>query len=462
MYNVFTICFIIGMQTLSAQTAPRWTTLIENLRNRIAAPEFCVRHRLHDTDFTRQRTFTFPIVVLLLLQKTTRSLQRHLHSFFDQLPIGAQATGSAWTQARAKFSHGALIELNQQMLVAAFYSAQTEPWRRAWRGHRLLGVDGSLVRLPNHKTVAQRFSSFPVTNQHGDTGATYSQARLSVLYDLLNHVGLETRMESLALGEVDMAVEHLGRLQGGDLLIWDRGYTGFILMAQTLARGAHFVGRCSTRSFGPAQQLFADDRDGRSLVVELPACSAARGELRAAGLPMTVTVRFVSLRLNTGELEVLVTSLLSAADYPTQEFLKVYHWRWNHETYYQMLKGRLDLENWTGQTVEAVLQDLHAATLVANLETLLSQEPQEALSAGDHERKHPARINRSVSYHALKERIIDLLWDRRRPVDHVLGEVQQWMRRNPVCQRMKRNPGRGKIPPLRSYQFQRNIRKNVF
>jgi hypothetical protein len=36
----------------------------------------------------------------------------------------------------------------------------------------------------------------------------------------------------------------------------------------------------------------------------------------------------VSLRLPTGELEVLATSLLDEALYPTQEFLPLYHRRW--------------------------------------------------------------------------------------------------------------------------------------
>ena len=62
---------------------------------------------------------------------------------------------------------------------------------------------------------------------------------------------------------------------------------------------------------------------------------------------------------------------------PTREFLRVYHWRWQHETYHQMLKGRLDLENWSGQTVEAVRQVVQAAVFVSNMETLLSQQAQE-------------------------------------------------------------------------------------
>ena len=91
-------------------------------------------------------------------------------------------------------------------------------------------------------------------------------------------------------------------------------------------------------------------------------------------------VRFVSLRLPSGELEVLATSLLEEALYPTEEFLTVYHWRWGHETFHLMLKGRLELENFSGRTVEAIRQDVQAAVLLANLESVLSEPTQAALS----------------------------------------------------------------------------------
>jgi hypothetical protein len=50
---------------------------------------------------------------------------------------------------------------------------------------------------------------------------------------------------------------------------------------------------------------------------------------------------------------------------PTEEFLTVYHWRWGHETFHLMLKGQLELENFSGRTVEAIRQDVQAAVPVA-------------------------------------------------------------------------------------------------
>jgi hypothetical protein len=43
------------------------------------------------------------------------------------------------------------------------------------------------------------------------------------------------------------------------------------------------------------------------------------GEFRRAGLPESITVRLVTVRLETGELEVLATNLLDETLYPTAE-----------------------------------------------------------------------------------------------------------------------------------------------
>lgn len=183
--------------------------------------------------------------------------------------------------------------------------------------------------------------------------------------------------------------------------------------------------------------------------------------MKKLALPLELVVRFVSVRLPTGELEVLVTSLLDETLYPKQEFLEVYPLRWNHQTYHLMLKGRLDLENWSGQTVQAVRQDVQAAVLVSNVESLLSQEPQEKLSAQDAGRQYPAQVNRAVSYHALKERMLDLLWSKR-PIQKVLQEIQRWMQSNPVSVRPDRSSPRRPQSFHRSYHYQRNLRKTVF
>ena len=58
--------------------------------------------------------------MLLILQKTLKSIQLHQHQFFERLggALSLAATPGAWTQARAKLRHSAFVELNEAAVLA--------------------------------------------------------------------------------------------------------------------------------------------------------------------------------------------------------------------------------------------------------------------------------------------------------------------------------------------------------
>jgi len=437
--------------------------LIEALRAKLRDSTFQARHRVRPQDFTRQRQLTFPLLLLFVLQQTVKSIQRHLHEFLEELAPGTlfePVTSSAVTHARAKLKESAFVELNRDCVLPALYHSE-RPVRR-WRGHRLVGIDSSLVRLPDSPELGREFGWKEATNQNGATGTRYPEARLSVVYDLLNRVGWEVGLEPSTLGEVALARQQLASLQPDDVEINDRGFTGYVYLALIRQRLAHFVARCSTGSFLTAQELFRLNRANQSQVVWLQAPPDQKGECQRLGLPLKMKVRFVSLRLPTGELEVLVTSLWDEPRYPTAEFLTVYHWRWGHETFHLMLKGRLELENFSGRTTEAVRQDVQAAVLLANLESVLSEPAQATLDEQRAPDSQARQVNRSVSYHAIKDHVLDLLY-RDIPAPRVLTQLTKLFKGSPVAVRPDRKASQRRRPSFhRSYHFQRRVKKIVF
>jgi hypothetical protein len=437
--------------------------LIQQLRQRLVDPGLGARHRRRPTDFTRECVLTFPVIMLLLLQKSLKSLQAHLHEFLAQLAQGALAprlSGGALTHARAKLKASAFVELNTEAVLATVYGSEHGALAQRWRGHRLLGVDSSLMRLPTHEAVGQKFGWVQCANHHGPQ-ERYPQGRVSVLYDVLNQLGLEARLVASTVAETELAHEHLAGVEPGDVLLNDRGYTGYRWLVAVQTVGAHFVSRCSRGSFAAVQQLFARDETGVSVVVRLVAPKEVRAQCRARGWPLELTVRLVTVRLSSGELEVLATSLLDEAAYPTEEFGGLYWQRWGHETYYGRLKGRLDLEHCSGQTVEAVEQDFHATVLLSNVESVVVGPAQAQLTARTAGRTQSARVNRAVSLHALKSRLIDLL-SSRVPAEQVLAELTEWFQDNPVSARPGRQVRRREFSPSRSYHYQRRVRKIVY
>jgi len=451
------------MQTIAHAIPEYLIALIEALRGKLLDPTFRARHRVRPQDFTRQRQLTFPLIMLFILQKSLKSIKNHLTEFLDSLAPGEMfesPEAGAVTHARAKLKDSAFIELNRDCLLPAAYDSERPVLR--WRGHRLLGVDSSSMRLPKEKELGDVFGWQECANQNGASGTAFPEARLSVLYDLLNGIGLDTRLESNRLSEVALAMEQLEHLRLGDVVVNDRGFSGYPYFAWVLGRNGQFIGRCSSASFLTAQEMFRRNRANESQIVWLQAPATQKSECQRLGLPLKIKVRFVSLRLPTGELEVVATSLLDQTLYPTEEFLTVYHWRWAHETFYLMLKGRLETENFSGRTVEAVRQDVQAAVLLANLESLLSEPTQQCLDQERGLRRHALQVNRSVSYHALKWKLLDLLY-RDIPAQQVIVELSGLFSTSPVAVRPERKPPkRRKASLARSLHFQRRVKKFVF
>ena len=452
------------MQTNSQTIFNPALDLLQKLRQRLRAPAFLDRHRVAPQAFTRQRVLTFPIVMLLILQKTVKSLQLHLNEFLDQWNekgLADAVSAGAFTRARAKLRAQAYVELNQEILLPTVYRAENAGILRRWRGLRMLGVDSSLVRLPLTCELAAAFGLVECGNQKAQATVVYPQARISVLYDVLNHIGWDARLAPHKTAETELARQHLEQVGKGDLLLCDRGYAGYLWFALMMSMGVEFVVRCSLGSFRAVQELFRRKEAGVSVEVTLSASSDLRQQLRQAGLPLELRVRLVTVRLSTGELEVLATSLLDGQRYPTAEFAMVYHWRWGIETYYGRLKGRLDLEHWSGKTEESIRQDFHATVFLSNLESVLCQTAQEELTQKTAHRSQPAQINRAVSLHAIKSKIIELLAGTL-PVERALRRVQRLFKANPVSVRPDRKVPRKKTQSGQAYHYQRNVKKVVF
>jgi hypothetical protein len=429
--------------------------VVASTRESFSDPNFVRAHRAQDKAFTRERKLPFSLVMLLLLRKTMRSIQVHLHEFFEQWNGLPKVSPSAWTQARAKLRHTAFIELNERVILHHVYEPQSDFSPRRWRGHRLLAIDSSCLALPSVPEVGRVFGWTSCQNQSGVCGQQ-ARGRLSVLFDVQNRIALDAQLVPWEQGERAVAQQHFSRLAAEDVVLLDRGFAGYEFWAALQQVRRHFICRCARQTFAEVRKLFAGDRAGVSEVLTV---SAARG--RAASSSAPLRLRLVTVRLSSGELEVLATSLLDEIRYPTEDFGEVYRQRWGIETYYELLKGRLALEHFSGRTVEAIRQDVHATIFVSNLETVMTRPVQAQLQQQGTQRQHPAQVNRAVSFHAIKSHALELLLGTE-PIDEVLKRLDLLFTSNPVSVRPGRRVPRHPPSAWRSYRFLRHTHKPTF
>jgi hypothetical protein len=459
------------------------------IRNLLQHPGFAYAHRQSVRDFTRTCPLNFCTVLLLVLQKSAKSVQNHLHEFFAQLSAADFQPGpkaNAWTQARAKLEASAFRALNQQAVLENFYHPDNP--RRDWYGHRLLAVDGSKHNLPNSRELGNYFGWVVPTNQSATAGAPYVQGRVSVLYDVDNALGLDGVLERTAIGERALAERHWAHTQAGDVLVYDRGYCGYEWLARHTQAQRDFIVRVPRGALAAADALFAANQEGVSQRVVWAAGAREQKHLQALGLPVQLEVRLVTVRLSTGELEVLLTSLLDEGAYPVAAFAEAYHRRWGVEGFYSVIKGRLELENFSGRTLESVRQDFEATLLISNLESVLCREAQEELQAPDPvaaaaaappthcpmgeaasceaasapRASAPLQVNRAVAFNALKNQVIALFTEAGLPLEEVLNRLTRLFLDSPVRQRPGRVVPRRRKSSYRSLRYQRYVKKVVF
>jgi hypothetical protein len=388
----------------------------------------------------------------------TRTLQIELERFLRVLKKGCETlkvTKQAFGKARKKFSEEAFILLNEK-LVDEYYTDNTYT---TWKGYRVLGIDGSTVQLPMSEEILKEFGG--VTNQHG---LVMAMGRISAMYDVLNELSVDTVISSYDTGERELALSHIDALIGfddrtdghrghqQDLLVFDMGYPALWFMAYLSVLGKDFVIRTSEAFLKEVQEaIHAPQND---LVIQIPLQKPGRPlspQLKAL-VPdidpaMVLSIRVLKLQLEDGTQEILLTPLLDAGRFPSEDFQGLYAKRWGSETNYDVLKNILEIENFSGKSSLSVRQDFYATVLTNNIRGLIHWELQEEVEEENRskERKYAYQLNRNLSIGRLKDRIVTLILEQ--------GDLQAFY------EDLKREMKRNMVPIRPGRQFPRK-RKN--
>lgn len=114
--------------------------------------------------------------------------------------------------------------------------------------------------------------------------------------------------------------------------------------------------------------------------------------------------------MDSGEEEVLLTNLFDE-DLGVQEFKELYFKRWGIEVKFNELKSRLQIENFTGDTVISVEQDFYASIYLSNMAALAKNEANDkiALDNKDKNLKYDYKVNVNILIGKLKDSLVLML-----------------------------------------------------
>jgi hypothetical protein len=120
-------------------------------------------------------------------------------------------------------------------------------------------------------------------------------------------------------------------------------------------------------------------------------------------------VRLIKVVLTTGEIEILATSLMDESRYCHDQFQALYFLRWGVEEDIKVKKHRLEIENFSGLSVESIYQDVHAKVLTQNLARLVAWIAEPIIEETTKQRKHDYQLNFTQALSKMKHTVVSLL-----------------------------------------------------
>ncbi|HET8662461.1 MAG TPA: IS4 family transposase [Micromonosporaceae bacterium] len=255
-------------------------------------------------------------------------------------------TASGVTQARKRLGAPVMAEVFESV-AAPVGTAQT---RGAWlRGWRVLAVDGFDVDLPDTPSNAAEFGYAG----SGANRSAYPKARVVALAECGTHAFLACEVSGYGVGEQTLAMRLYPRLRRDELLTADRGFYSFDAWSRAAATGAALLWRAPTGLRLPVVDVLADGTY-TSVLVDPKIRGGRRERVLAAARAgqdldpdQAHLVRVVEYDVpdrdgnGTGELVVLLTSILDPAGARADELADTYHQRWEEETSNDQLKTHL-------------------------------------------------------------------------------------------------------------------------
>ena len=273
----------------------------------------------------------------------------------------------AYCRARAKLPEVVLRRLAVQ--VGQRLESQV-PADWLWHGRHVKLADGTTLTMPD--TLANQ-QAYP-QNTAQKPGLGFPIVRMVVLLSLATGLLCDMALGPYAgkeTGENALLRTLWDALPPGDILLADRLYCSYCLLALALQRNVDCVVRLHQKRRADFRRGQCVARGDRVVEWRRPQRPEWMDEATYAAIPATLRLRQILVEVHEPgfrvEKLVVVTTLLDAERYPTQDVAALYHYRWNAELDLRALKQSLAMDHLRCKSPEMVRKEIWTAWLGYNL-----------------------------------------------------------------------------------------------
>jgi len=272
-----------------------------------------------------------------------------------------------YCKARAKLSEVALRDLTVEIANELEERAEA-PW--LWKKWHAKLVDGFTCTMPD---TPENQAEYPQSRSQ-KTGVGLPIARCMAILSLATAAVLDVAIGPYSgkeTGETALLRARLESFSPGDLLVADRYFCSFFMVAMLLGRGVQSCTRMH-------QKRHVDFRRGRCLgprdhlvVWTKPPRPKWMDQATYETIPETMTLRELRFQViqpgyRTKEITI-VTTLTDAEVYTKADIAELYAFRWNAELDIRAIKQNLNLNHVRCKSPEMVRRELWTTLLAYNL-----------------------------------------------------------------------------------------------
>jgi hypothetical protein len=251
-----------------------------------------------------------------------------------------------------------------------------------WHGRHVRLVDGTTVTMPD---TLENQEAYPQNSQQKE-GLGFPIARVVVLLSLATGMLTDMAMGPYTgkkTGESALLRSLLGRFNPGDVLLADRYYCSYFMIALLQERGIDLVARLHQRrpvDFRRGRRLGKDDQ---VVTWSRPKRPEWMDPSTYDRMPASIEVRQICVHVGRPgfrvESFVAVTTLTDTEEYPKDEIADLYRFRWQAELDIRAIKITMGMDILRCKTPVMVRKEMWTCLLAYNLiRRAMLQSAQEA------------------------------------------------------------------------------------
>ncbi len=294
-----------------------------------------------DRAYTQARTFWGFLWQCLQGDCSGREVVRQLQALLALEGAATLSSGDgAYCVARQRLPEPLLAHALQATATACQQRATAPPFLK---GRPVKIVDGTTVSLPDTPENQAAYPQVATMKQ----GCSFPIMRIVAIFSLASGAILAAASASLGSSEWRLFYHMLGLLAPADIVIADRGFGHYAVLALLQAMKIDFIARSSRSIDGRRRHRRLGPNDWLVTWKKSPNPSAVLPQQQGDPLPAESIVRIVRGSLHQPGFRVrqitVVTTLLDAQAYPAADILRAYLRRWRLEMCLDDLKTTLGM-----------------------------------------------------------------------------------------------------------------------